>query len=58
MCARPAGDSTNCCQHVIDSVLLTPLKQGVLSGRARALERSQRPKASLGTLLALTIRGG
>jgi hypothetical protein len=32
-----------------------PLKHGALSGRARA---RQRLKASLGTLLALTIRGG
>ena len=32
-----------------------PLKHGALSGRARVPERSQRPKARLGTLLALTI---
>jgi hypothetical protein len=50
--------SSDDAQVAIRRERLMPLKHGALSGRARAPERSQRPKASLGTLLALTIRGG
>jgi hypothetical protein len=50
--------SSDDAQVAIRRERLIPLKHGTLSGRALVPERSQRPKASLGTLLAPTIRGG